>query len=251
MTIEDVVVRELGLRIILEDKQGDENFAFIRTLPHNYENLIYGLLFSSRIISSPSDILHLEVQNQLARVRLAEACNLHEKFVQLRPTARLVSGVCGPEESMVGVWQACDLPPIESKIKLSPEIIRNAIQGLNHQMTLFRQTGGTHGAGLGDENGDLLCLSEDVGRHNAIDRVIGKALIQNHALSSSLLVCSGRLTADLVLKVAVARIPFLASISTAISSGIELADAAGITLIGFVRGSQMNVYTHSERLVIT
>jgi FdhD protein len=251
VTVEDIVVNELGLRIVLEDKQGDENFAFIRTLPQNFENLIYGLLFTSRIISSPSDILHLEVQNQLARVRLAEICNLHEKIVQLRPTARLVSGVCGPEESMIGVWQACDLPPVESEMKLKPEIIRKAIQGLNHQMTLFRQTGGTHGAGLADENGSLLYLSEDVGRHNAIDRVIGKALIQNHALSSSFLVSSGRLTADLVLKVAVARIPLIASISAAISSGVELADAAGITLIGFVRGSRMNVYTHPDRLYCT
>ena len=93
-------------------------------------------------------------------------------------------------------------------------------------------------------------VAEDVGRHNAVDRVIGKGLQSKMALSDLILVCSGRLTGDLVLKAAVARIPVVASISAAVESGIELADTAGVTLIGFVRGGRMNVYTHPARLIV-
>lgn len=248
--VEDLVVRELGLRIVLLDSRGEENFALVRTILDDPEALIMGLLFTSRLISKPSDVLQLKVQNFLAKVRISDSCEIHEKMADLRPTARLVAGVCGPEESAVGTWQACDLPEIISSYTLTPAVISKAVKTLNEEMHIFRQTGGTHGAALADRKGKLLILAEDVGRHNAVDRVIGKGFEQNIDLPSTFLICSGRLTSDLVLKVAVAQIPVLASISAAVDSGIELADAAGITLLGFVRGTRMNVYTHPDRLAV-
>lgn len=247
---EDFVVREIGLRIILLDSSGEQNFAFVRSIPLEPDALILGLLFTSRVITSPSDVLQLTIQNQLAKVRILDECNLHEKMMALRPTARLVTGVCGPEESALGTWQACDLPAILKSYTITPLVIRKAIAGLNEGMEIYHQTGGTHGAALIDQTGNLLMLAEDVGRHNAVDRIIGKGLKQHIDFTSTFMVCSGRLTSDLVLKVAVAQIPLIASISAAIDSGIELADAAGITLIGFVRGTRMNVYTHPDRLAI-
>lgn len=248
--VQDLVVREMGLRIVLLDSRGEENFALIRTIPDEPEALILGLLFTSRLISKPSDILQLSIRNLLAKVRVSDSCEIHEKMTDLRPTARLVAGVCGPEESAVGTWQACDLPKIVSSYTLNPTVISKAVKTLNEEMQIFQQTGGTHGAALADQKGKLLILTEDVGRHNAVDRVIGKGFGQNINLPSTFLICSGRLTSDLVLKVAVAQIPILASISAAVDSGIELADAAGITLVGFVRGTRMNVYTHPDRLAI-
>ncbi len=247
---QDSVVRETRLRIVLIDSQGDENFAFIHTLPGESEALILGLLFTSRIISRPSDILRLSVRNHLAKVHLSDACEMRKKLEALQPTARIVAGVCGPEESSIGVWQACDLPPIETSYSVKPSIIRKAVQQLNARLSVYRKTGGTHGAGLADPTGELVFLAEDIGRHSAVDRVIGKGLNGNLNLTSTILVSTGRLTSDLVLKVAVAQIPVLASIGAAVDSGIELADAAGITLIGFVRGTRMNVYTHPNRLKI-
>ncbi|MFW9986606.1 MAG: formate dehydrogenase accessory sulfurtransferase FdhD [Candidatus Odinarchaeota archaeon] len=246
--IHDPVVQETGLRIVLMDSQGEENFAFIRTIPHEPKLLILGLLFTSRLVSTPMDLIQITVRNQLARVQVSETCNIHEKLAALRPNARLVTGVCGPEESAIGTWQACDLPPVEASYSVLLNSIRKAVQSMNAEMEIYRETGGTHGAALADQDGNLVILAEDVGRHNAVDRVIGKALEQAENLNSLMMVCSGRLTADLVLKVAVAQIPILASISAAVDSGVELADAAGITLIGFVRGERMNVYTHPNRL---
>lgn len=249
--MQDMVVRETGLRIVLIDSQGEENFAFIHTLPDDPRPLIIGLLFTSRLITQPSDVVQLTVKNRLAKVRLSDACDLHNKVADLRPTARLVSGVCGPDESAIGVWRACDLPPVEASYSITPSIIRSAIQNLSEVMQVYRDTGGTHGAALANQDGKLIVHAEDVGRHNAVDRVIGKGLEQKIDFSSAVLVSSGRLTSDLVLKVAVAQVPILASISAAVDSGIELADAAGVTLIGFVRGARMNLYTHPDRLIIS
>ncbi len=249
--MEDVVAHESVLRIVLIDSQGEESFAAIHTIPIDYESLIIGLLFTSRIIAGPFEIKKLQVKNRLAKVHLVDECAFREKLNAIRPTARIIMGICGPEEGALGTWRACDVPAIESAPVLSLSVIRKGIQNLSDEMKIYQQSGGTHGAALSDTEGALKEVAEDVGRHNAVDRVIGKALQNNLALSESILLCSGRLTGDLVLKAAVAQIPYVASISAGVSSGIELAEAAGITLVGFVRGARMNIYTHPDRLLIT
>lgn len=125
--VQDTVVRETSLRIIVADSEGEENFAFVRTIPGQPRPLILGLLFTTRLISEPGDIRKLDVKNQLAKVRLADSCALHEKLSTLRPTARLVSGVCGPEESALGAWKACDLPPVDSPFFITPLVVTQAI----------------------------------------------------------------------------------------------------------------------------
>jgi FdhD protein len=247
--VEDTVAHEVVLRILLLDSQGDENFAVVHTLPTDYDALIMGLLYTSRLITTPDEIIKLQVRNRLAKVHLTDECGFREKLSAIRPTARIVMGICGPEEGALGTWRACDVPAIESSLVLSPTVIRNAIRNLSSDMNLYRKTGGTHGAALTNTKGAVVQLAEDVGRHNAVDRVIGKALQHGLNLSKLILACSGRLTGDLVLKAAVAQIPIVASISAGVSSGIELADAAGVTLIGFVRGARMNIYTHHDRLL--
>jgi len=243
----DTVVSEWSLRIVLADSQGEETFALIRTLTIEPETLVTGLLFTSRIITNPRDILQIDLQGPTAKVTLSDACNFREKLTSIQPQARLVTGICGPDEGALGSWRACDLPPIESSLKVDFSTVTLAIKNMTQGMPLFRATGGTHGAALADSEGQLLAVAEDVGRHNAVDRVIGKGLMSG-VLPADLLVCTGRLTADLVLKVAVARIPLLASISAPVEPAIQLADQAGITLIGFARGRRMNIYTHPNRI---
>jgi FdhD protein len=247
----DVVTREVGLRIVLRDSKGEDNFAFVHTLPTNYESLIVGLLFTSRLITSLDEIVQMRVRNRLANVQLTDDTDFREKLVAIRPTARIVMGLCGPEEGALGTWRACDVPAIETTHKVSAATVHTAVQKMSAEMEIYRETGGTHGAALAEMKGNMVQIAEDVGRHNAVDRVIGNALRNNQSLSDLILVCSGRLTGDLLLKAAVARIPVVASISAAVSSGIELAEVAGITLIGFVRGARMNIYTHPSRLAIS
>ena len=138
----------------------------------------------------------------------------------------------------------------EDKIRIKSDIIFSAIKIMQSETPLYRETGGCHGAAVFDLDGILLSVKEDIGRHNAIDKVIGEMLLKNQSFENVFLITTGRLTGDSVLKAIRANIPIVASISAPIESGIKLAFAYGITLIGFVRGKRMNIYTHPERIEI-
>jgi formate dehydrogenase accessory protein FdhD len=119
---------------------------------------------------------------------------------------------------------------------------------LNTLAKTFRKTGAVHIAALYSATGELMTFSEDVGRHNAADKVIGTGALKESDFSKCFLASSGRLTGDIVLKAARMRIPIVASMAAVVDSGIDVAQRTGITLIGFVRGKRMNVYTHAERI---
>ncbi|MBY8986636.1 MAG: formate dehydrogenase accessory sulfurtransferase FdhD, partial [Candidatus Lokiarchaeota archaeon] len=136
----------------------------------------------------------------------------------------------------------------KDSIRINSKIIFSAIKKMQISTPIYRETGGCHGAAIFDFDGNLLSVKEDVGRHNAIDKAIGELLLKKHSFENVFLTSTGRLTADSVLKAVRAKIPIVASFSAAVESGIRLAFAYGITLIGFARGSRMNIYTHPERV---
>jgi FdhD protein len=115
----------------------------------------------------------------------------------------------------------------------------------------FRKTGGVHVAAVYRVDGTLVAFAEDVGRHNAVDKALGKAAMAKTPFSECFLALSGRLTADIILKAARVGLPVVASISAALNSGIEVARKANLTLIGFVRGKSMNVYNAPERILLS
>jgi FdhD protein len=139
---------------------------------------------------------------------------------------------------------------IASEITVEAEKIWGMVRELNLRSEVFRETGGTHSAMLGSLDGGVLSFSEDVGRHNAVDKVIGAGILMGVELGECVLVSSGRQSSELVLKVAHSGIPVIASVAGPLKSGIGIADAAGITLVCFVRGRRMNIYTHHERISI-
>jgi len=121
---------------------------------------------------------------------------------------------------------------------------------LNALAETFRKTGGVHVAALYSGGGELMSYAEDVGRHNAVDKVIGVCALRKSDFSQCFLASSGRLTGDIVLKAARMRIPLVASLAAPVDSGVEVAKRTGLTLIGFVRGSRMNVFTFPERIIV-
>ena len=139
---------------------------------------------------------------------------------------------------------------------MARDVVTAVVSGLKAKQKLFELTGGTHAAAAFDLEGRLLALHEDVGRHNAVDKVVGALLydgrvgarLQSDAAAPVLLAVSGRASFEVLQKAAVARIPIVASVSAPSSLAIDLALKSGITLAGFVRGPQFNVYAHPERI---
>ena len=131
---------------------------------------------------------------------------------------------------------------------MEAQVILDSVRRLNTLAETFRRTGGVHIAALYSVDGELKALAEDVGRHNAVDKVFGAGALNKLDFTKCFLASSGRLTGDIVLKAARMRVPAVASMTAAISSGVEAAQRTGITLIGFVRGKRMNLYTYPERI---
>jgi FdhD protein len=155
-------------------------------------------------------------------------------------------GVCG-KGALEAV--AVEAPRVESDLHVPAELVASLPERLRDAQPAFDATGGIHATGLFDTDGSLLCLREDVGRHNAMDKVIGWAFGAGRLpLADALLCVSGRLSFELVQKAAVAGCPLLAAVGAPSSLAVELAEDRGITLCGFVRGGRLNVYTNAWRL---
>jgi FdhD protein len=157
-------------------------------------------------------------------------------------------GVCG-KAALDAVKLATRFPPASAACPVTPELLLSLPDKLRTQQRVFATTGGLHGAGLYRSDGSMIAVREDVGRHNAVDKVLGAALLANEIpLSDSILMVSGRASFELVQKAAMAGVPILAAVSAPSSLAVELAEEQGMTLAGFVRGESMNVYTGAERI---
>ncbi len=156
-------------------------------------------------------------------------------------------GVCG-KGALEAV--AVEAPKIESDLRVAYELLAGLPDRLRAAQPAFEATGGLHATGLFTPAGELLCLREDVGRHNALDKVIGRAFLDGKLpLADSILCFSGRLSFELVQKAAVAGCPLLVAVGAPSSLAVELARDRGITLCGFVRGGRVNVYTEPWRVL--
>jgi FdhD protein len=155
-------------------------------------------------------------------------------------------GVCG-KGALEAV--AVDAPQVESALKIAAEVAAALPDRLLAAQRAFAATGGLHATGLFDRAGELLCLREDVGRHNAFDKVVGWAFLEGRLPLAEAIVCvSGRLSFELVQKAAVAGCPIIVAVGAPSSLAVELATDRGITLCGFVRGGRVNIYTEPWRI---
>ena len=158
-------------------------------------------------------------------------------------------GICG-KASLEHVEVQC------ASVGPGPEVARAVLEGLPGELRraqkVFEQTGGLHAAGLFAPTGKLLSLREDVGRHNAVDKIVGEAFLAGDLpLSERILLVSGRASFEIVQKAGVAGIPVVAAVSAPSSLAVDLAERVGQTLVGFVRDGRFNVYSHPERIALT
>ncbi|HEX3641755.1 MAG TPA: formate dehydrogenase accessory sulfurtransferase FdhD [Ktedonobacteraceae bacterium] len=233
--------------------------TIMRTPGHDFE-LALGFLFSEGIIQDASDILSLEHELDPDDLPLPNVVNVvlqrHEPegvactFPASFERHFVVSASCGlcGKNSIADLLQSTS--PLEpDTLQISSAMLYALPQQLRSQQAVFKHTGGLHAAGLFSASGEMLLLREDIGRHNAVDKVIGHGLLHGHyPYKERILMVSGRSSFEIIQKALFACIPCVAAISAPSSLAVELADKCGITLVGFLRDRSMNVYTHSERI---
>ncbi len=212
--------------------------------PFQLKEWAVGFLYSEGLISSASDVKEIKVGSDSIEVetRSTECEGLK--------IGRFLPDSCATALEMRRILFVNEISReiLSNQLVVPREVVKNISIRLNKASTIYRTTGGTHSAAIFDEKGRMMAYSEDVGRHNAVDKVIGDSLLKGIRLRDKILAVSGRLSEDLVFKCARAKIPFVISLSAPLSRGLKLAEMAGITLIGFARGNRFNVYTHPSRV---
>lgn len=248
--LNDYVVAEEPLEI----RVGDGAISVTMRTPGHDLELATGFLFTEGIISGRNQIA--SVQNEpdarqnganRVRVNLAPGVELDPEATRRNFYTASSCGVCG-KASIDSVRVRCIQAPARS-CTVDPEVLCRLPDELRAAQQLFDRTGGLHAAGLFSLSGELLVLREDVGRHNAVDKVIGWALASNRVpLNDSVLMVSGRGGFEIIQKALVAGIPVLASVSAPSDLAVNLAREFGMTLIGFLRGRRFVIYSGAGRL---
>lgn len=253
---DDVAVEE-PLAIQVRREGSDTGFAFVTTMrtPGSDAELAAGLLFAEGVVAERGDIVGIAVPEPragkresnvvVATLRLPAA----ERAEKLHRGSVMGSGcgVCG--KTTIDNLIPAERPPIADRARLDPGILLALPRRLRERQSIFSSTGGLHAAGLFTLSGELRELREDIGRHNATDKLVGAFLLRGELpLSGSVLVVSGRAGFEIVQKAYAAGIPLVASVSAPSSLAVALADAGGVTLVGFLRERRFNVYSHRDRV---
>jgi len=244
----------LGVRAIFDEEvaveapinlyANREHVVTLMATPAQLRELALGYFLDEGLVRNPSDIREVLVYGHDVRVTVQSDIGLRIKAAK---TTRLVTTACGSIEDFLRLLDRLDKPYVQSSYGLPAEQVLRMVFELNQKAQLYHRTGGIHSAAL-YANGEHAAFAEDVGRHNAVDKVVGAGASVGADFSTSVLVTSGRQPADMVLKAARVGIPITVSTSGPIHSGILAAEKTNVTLVCFARGQRMNVYTFPERI---
>jgi FdhD protein len=245
---------ELAIEEPLEIRVRGRSISVTMRTPGNDDELATGFLLTEGLISTRTDILRIEVCDQneddnVLNVLLAPDVRVDFDRLTRHVFASSSCGLCGKAtiEAVRGVFA-----PIESDFQVDAETVLKLPRIMRDQQATFEKTGGLHAAALFDELGKLLVLREDVGRHNAVDKVLGHTLMNGQVpLDRHILLVSGRSSFEIMQKALAARVPIVAAVSAPSSLAAEFAQENGQTLIGFLRERRMNVYSHPQRVRFT
>ena len=237
---EDIVVREFPLTIMLNDLE----LVTLLCSPADLKHLALGFLFSEGLLKTRDDVKRVTVDERKGVVRVETGADMAAEGEAV--FKRLITPGCGRGASF---YSAADtgLEKVESGLTVTAAEIFELMKQFQRRSLVFRTTGGVHSAALCD-NRNILIFNEDIGRHNAIDKIFGQCFDRGLPVQERIILTSGRISSEIVVKVARRKLPVLVSKSAPTNAGVKLADELGITLVGFVRGARMNVYTHDGRV---
>lgn len=228
-----------------------QDIAVTMRTPGRDAVLASGFLFTEGIISSPAEIQSVDLvetpEGSVATVQLHPGIQPQLKRIDRSFSSTAACGVCG--KTSMGDIHTVINTPLSSSFQFPASVLFHLPEILNREQDLFKTTGGIHAAALFNDQGELLMMEEDIGRHNAVDKVIGRALEENAvALGSSLLLLSGRAGFELIQKAAMAGIPVVAAIGAPSSLAVTVAEKWHITLVGFLKSQRFNIYSAPERI---
>ena len=250
---------EISLKYKKQDKWINQTLSITMRTPGNDEDLVRGFLFNEQIVKSINDIESIEaygnkvgqykIQNKiLATLNNSENINISK--IKRDFLTNSSCGVCG-KSSLDALEILKQTKTNANEPKISKEVIIQSPKVLQESQSEFSKTGGIHASGLFESNGKLIALKEDVGRHNALDKLIGCVLRENQINPKiQFITCSGRLNFELVQKVLMTNIGILIGVGAPTSLAIDLANKFDITLIGFVKRDSFNIYTNNKKVIV-
>ncbi len=250
---DDLVAIEEPLQIVLIHSGKDQETPLTITMrsPGNDYELAIGLLYSEGIINTINDIEHIRYctnvseENKKNKLKITLKAEIVVDFdhIQRNFLSNSSCGICGKQL----LSQLCEVLPVQTFTQKIPiNLILKLPEILKSEQLLFKHTGGIHACALVASNGILLAVKEDIGRHNAFDKLIGYQLTKKEPFKNTIAVLSGRIGYEMAQKAAKAGIPIIVAIGAPTSLAIDIAQQAGICLIGFVKNASLNIYTNPE-----
>lgn len=239
------------------DLREQKSVSVTMRTPGNDFELALGFLFTEGIIQNPQDIYKIHYCTELntkenleniVRVELKPELEIDLSNLQRNFYTTSSCGVCG-KESIEAIKTNCPVQHLDVSVHINPQTITQLPDKLRAQQSVFEHTGGIHACALFDTNGNLLLLREDVGRHNALDKLIGAALnLPAIQPNKTVLLLSGRASFELLQKAAMAGIPIVCAVGAPSSLAVQTAQSFNITLVGFLRNQRFNIYSTPERI---
>jgi len=249
---EDRVAREEPLEIRI----GGAPLAVVMRTPGDDEDLALGLLVSERVVRAPGDVVSIrhapalrdpDAEDNAIHVVLVPGVEIDLDALRRNLFASSSCGICG-KATLENALR--DAPPLDDPARFEAAFFHALPARLAAAQPVFAETGGLHAAALFDPEGRLLVAREDVGRHNAVDKVVGWALRRGRVpLAGHVLLVSGRISYEIAQKALVARLPVVAAFSAPSSLAVDLAERAGLALVGFLRGRSLVAYARRERVI--
>lgn len=227
----------------LEIRVGGEPIAVTMRTPGNDRELAVGFLLTEGVLRGRDDVVSIACEANAVDVAVSPGVDASSAKRALYSASSC--GLCG--KATIAAITA-RVAPIEDDVTIARQTLLALPEAMRRAQPTFDRTGGLHAAALFDAAGRLEVLCEDIGRHNATDKVLGHHALEGRPLAGRTLLVSGRLGFEIVQKAAVARVPIVAGISAPSSLAIDLADRTGITLVGFLRPPRASVYTHARRV---
>ena len=237
--ISDLVARETSFTVLLNKKK----LVNLNCSPEKYKYLGLGFLYTSGILQKKEDIISLDINEKQGLM------DIKIKGVSLSSEDIINSNL------WIGSYQQSEEQKetplsIDTSLKISSNLVYSLISEMQGRANFFKMTGGVHSCALVNKQGSIILFSEDISRYNTIDKILGGAFVNDITTEDKIILTSCRITSGILRKIIIGKLPIVISRAAPTDLAIKLAKKMGITLVGFVRGKRMNIYTHPERIEV-